>query len=224
MPIETYDSADAVPEEHRDTALALADGKFAVVVEEDVSGLKANAARILEEKKQADKERRELAKRLGDLEREKSAAAQGITSDQLAKLKADVEAEYAPLREEAQALKEQLRGLKLDKTVQAQMAKAGVRGERVEALWKLARDHFDLTDDGEPYVKVAPGTSIEAHIAKTLKTDYPEFFAGTAASGGGAPGSRGAAGAKTVSRSDTKAMLDPVVLAGIVKGEIVVVD
>jgi len=161
VPIQTYDTTDAIPEEHRDTALALADGKFAVVTDEDVSGLKANQAKLLEEKKQADKDRRELAKRLSDLEQQQKAAASGITSEQLAKLKADVELEYAPVREKAATLETQLRALKLDNAVQSQMAKAGVRGDRLGALWKLTGEAFDLTDDGQPYVKDAPTQSID---------------------------------------------------------------
>ena len=125
MPIQTYDTTDAIPEEHRDTALALADGKFAVVTDEDVSGLKANAAKLLEEKKQADKDRRELAKRLSDLEQQQKAAASGITSEQLAKLKADVELEYAPVREKAATLETQLRALKLDNAVQGADGESG---------------------------------------------------------------------------------------------------
>jgi hypothetical protein len=223
VPIQTYDTTDAIPEEHRDTALALADGKFAVVTDEDVSGLKANQAKLLEEKKQADKDRRELAKRLSDLEQQQKAAASGITSEQLAKLKADVELEYAPVREKAATLETQLRALKLDNAVQSQMAKAGVRGDRLGALWKLTGEAFDLTDDGQPYVKDAPTQSIDQFIGGKLKADYPEFFSGTSANGGGAKGSTGGSmPTKTISRSDTKAYLANI--DGIAKGEVIVTD
>lgn len=223
MPMQTYDTQDAVPEEHRDTALALADGRYIVVIEEDVDGLRANSAKLVAEKRAADKARRELAQRLAELEQEREANKAGLTSEQLAKIRADVEASYAPVKQEAEALKAQLRTLKLDNAVRAEMAKAGVRGERIEALWRLAADQFDLTDDGDPYVKTAPAKSIAAFVASDLKTSYPEFYAGTAASGGGSTGARGtASGTKTISRSDTKAYLAS--LDGIAKGEVVVVD
>jgi hypothetical protein len=223
MPITTYDTIDAVPEDARDTALPLADGRFIVVQDEDVSGLKENQSKLIAEKRKADKERRELAAKLAELEAEREATKAGLTSEQLAKIRADVEAQYHPLKQEAETYKAKLRALTLDGAVQREMAKAGVRGERIEALWRLASDQFDLTDDGEPYVKNAPAKSIAAFVASDLKQTYPEFFAGTAASGGGAPGARGtASGTKTISRSDTKAYLAN--LDGIAKGEVVIVD
>ena len=223
MPIQTYDTTDAIPEEHRDTAYALEGGKFAVFIEEDVSGLKNNTAKILEEKKQLAEEKRQLAKRLSDLEQQQKAAASGITSEQLAKLKADVELEYAPVREKAATLETQLRALKLDNAVQGQMAKAGVRGDRLAALWKLTGEAFDLTDDGQPYVKDAPTQSIDQFIGGKLKVDYPEFFAGTSANGGGAKGSTGGSmPTKTIMRGDVKAYLANI--DGIAKGEVIVTD
>jgi hypothetical protein len=223
MPIQTYDTTDAIPEEHRDTAYALEKGGFAVFIEEDVSGLKNNQAKILEEKKQIEKEYRQAIKENQELKREKDATASGITSEQLGKLRADFEAEYAPLREKAATLETQLRALKLDNSVQSQMAKAGVRGDRLSALWKLTGEAFDLTDDGQPYVKDAPTQSIDQFIGGKLKADYPEFFSGTSANGGGAKGSTGGSmPTKTISRSDTKAYLANI--DGIAKGEVIVTD
>jgi len=223
VPIQTYDTTDAIPEEHRDTAYALEKGGFAVFIEEDVSGLKNNQAKILEEKKQIEKEYRQAIKENQELKREKDATASGITSEQLGKLRADFEAEYAPLREKAATLETQLRALKLDNSVQSQMAKAGVRGDRLSALWKLTGEAFDLTDDGQPYVKDAPTQSIDQFIGGKLKADYPEFFAGTSANGGGAKGSTGGSmPTKTISRSDTKAYLANI--DGIAKGEVIVTD
>lgn len=223
MPIQTYDTTDAIPEEHRDTAYALEKGGFAVFIEEDVSGLKSNQAKILEEKKQIEKEYRQAIKENQELKREKDATASGITSEQLGKLRADFEAEYAPVREKAATLETQLRALKLDNSVQSQMAKAGVRGDRLGALWKLTSEAFDLTDDGQPYVKDAPTQSIDQFIGGKLKADYPEFFSGTSANGGGAKGSTGGSmPTKTINRSDTKAYLANI--DGIAKGEVIVTD
>jgi hypothetical protein len=222
MPLQIYDSQDAVPEEAREVALALADGRYAVEQPEDIEGLKKNTAKLIAEKREADRKAKEATARLAELERAAAAKDAGLNSEQLAKLRESVQADYAPIVAERDTLKAKVRALTLDTAVQSEMAKAGVRGDRIALLWKTVQDEFDLTDEGEPYVRSAPTKTIAQYIAGDLRQAVPEFFAGTGASGGGATGSRGAAPAKTISRSDTRAFLAN--LDGIAKGDVAVVD
>jgi hypothetical protein len=191
MPIQEYETQDAIPEDVRDKALALADGKYAVFIEEDVSGLKANHDRLLAEKKAADARKREADAELARLRQEMEAKAAGLTDEQLKKLRADAAKEYEPIVAEREKYAAELRALKLDAAVKNEFAKSGVRGERLEALWRLTSDRFDLTEDGKPYIPERPGSEVAKYVTDALKTEYPEFFAGTAADGGGASGSRG---------------------------------
>jgi len=192
MPVQTFDSVDAVPEDVRPNALALADGKFAVFVEEDVAGLKRNQERLRVEKQAAASKASELEARLAEIEANAAARAAGMTDEQIKRIRDEMEAKTAPILAERDTLAQRLRELTLDRDVRERMAKAGVRGDRLDALWRLHGSDFDLTDEGTPYVKADPSASIEDYIGKKLLKDYPEFAVPSAAAGGG--GSRGTGG------------------------------
>lgn len=170
-------------------------------VDEQIAGLKTKVEELLTENKTTrarlktfdglDVEAaRQALTELTELKSQKKAEAAGITAEQLNKLRADVradlETEYAPFKTQAQTLASENRTLKLDNVVKGLMGKAGVRAERLDALYKLAADEFDLTEDGKPMVKSRPGKEVEKYVAEDLIKSYPEFFQGSGASGSGA--------------------------------------
>ena len=89
------------------------------------------------------------------------------------------------------------------------MSKSGVRAERVDALFRLTGDQFDLTEDGQPMLRDRMGTPVEKFITDDLSKAYPEFFTGTGSSGGGASKSAGGASGnpRTIAANDGKGFL-----------------
>lgn len=169
-----------------------------------------------------------LKEQLKALEQKDKADKAGITAEELAKMRAemraDVEGEYSGLKTRAEELATENRTLKLDNVVKATMSKVGVRAERLDALYRLTKEHYDLTDDGQPLVKLRPGKEVEKYVAEDLAKEYPEFFRGSGSSGSGASRSAGGAGdhVRTIAAGDSKAFLDN--LEGIAKGRVTVQD
>lgn len=164
--------------------------------------------------------------RITEMEAEAKAAKAGITSEQLTKMRAeiraDLEKDYAKYKAQAETNAAKVRELQLDSVVKAQMAKNGVRADRIDPLFKLTRDEYDLTDDGVPMLRDRPGTELGKYISAELVTVYPEFFEGTGSSGGGASKSAGGAGggARNIAANDGAAFLAN--LEGIAKGKVTV--
>jgi len=133
----------------------------------------------------------ELQARMAELEQEREAKKQGITSEQLEKMRSEAESnlekKYGPLRTQLEEAQAEIRQLRLDNVVKGAMAKSGVRGERVDALFRLTADRYDLTEDGKPMLRDEPGLTVEQYISDELVKEYPEFYEGTGSSGGGAP-------------------------------------
>lgn len=153
--------------------------------------------------------------RIKELERQaESGDGSGVSSEDLEKwksdIRADLEEEYQEVEQTVEELRAENRRLKLDDRVKAMMGKAGVRSERIDPLYRLTADHYDLTDDGEPVVKVKPGKEPEKYIEEDLSKEYPEFFNGSGSSGGGASASSGGAGggAGRIAAGDNDAFLD----------------
>lgn len=194
MPIQKYDTADAIPAELKDAAIETKDGTFVVLAEPDTAGLKSALDKERDAAKREAKARRDLEARLAALEEEKQASAAGLTADKLAEIRKQAEAKFAADLAERDTLRQEVRSLKLDSRVKSLLADADV--VNVDAAWKLLADQFDLTDDGAPIAKADPTTDLKAYIAGKVKADYPFLFKGTQADGGEARGGRtGAAGA-----------------------------
>ena len=177
MRFPKFATFEEIPETFRDV-YEERDGEWVPKDVEDVTPLKTALER---QKAEANAAKAELRK----LKQEAEAGNQGVKPEVLEKLraeiKAEIEAEYTtPLT----AAQQELRGLKLDAAVKAQLAKAGVRGERVDTLYKLIADQVDLGDTGTPVHK--QGKPLGDWITKTLSSEYPEFFASTM-KGGPAP-------------------------------------
>jgi hypothetical protein len=106
----------------------------------------------------------------------------------------DLEREYLEVKTERDQLARDKRALQLDDRVKGLMAKSGVRAERVDALYRLTGERYDLTSDGQPMLKDRVGTPVEKFIAEELVKEFPEFYMGSGSNGGGASKSAGGAG------------------------------
>lgn len=177
-------------------------------IAEQVGALQDKNAELITEVRQAaaklksfegvdPKEYKSMASRLAELEQNAKAEKAGLTSEQLAKLRQDVEVDVVKRFQSdptgalqlfpwAADLAKENRSLKLDSVVKADMARAGARSERIDALFRLTADRYDLTDDGKPIVKDKPAAELGKYVAEDLRKEYPEFFNGSGSSGGGA--------------------------------------
>jgi len=171
---------------------------------------------------------KEAMAELAALKAEDKGKQAGLTKEQVAQLRTEVkeelEKDYAPFKSQAEQLATELRTLKLDNVVKGIMGKNGVRAERIDALYRLTSDEFDLMDDGEVMLSRHPGKDVGKHIAEVLSEQYPEFFAGSGSSGGGASRSASGAGGhvRTIKKGDNQAFLDN--YEKILTGEVTVVD
>lgn len=181
MPLPTFASLEEVPDVIR-SEYEMIDGK---AVSRDIAKLTAAIAKERESASVADKARKDAEKRLADLETTNKAQKSGISDEQLAALRADLEKQLAPERAAREAAEQQLRELRLDASLKSIMAASGVRAERIDTLWKLTGDRFDLSENGTPIVKASPTVDVKANVA-ALVSEYPEFFAAPPANGGGA--------------------------------------
>ena len=194
-------------------------------VQKATAPLIAKRDELMDEVKETRRDMKSVKAQLAELEQEKKAGGKGITADDLKKMReevrVDLEKEFAPHKEKAEALTAENRRLKLDNVVKAAMAKGGARADRIDALFRLKQDEFELTDDGQPMLKNRKGTPVEKYVSEDLKTEFPEFFAGTGSRGGGASrSSAGGGSSTTIAADDGKAFLAN--LEGIKKGEVVV--
>lgn len=135
-----------------------------------------------------------------------------------------MEADWAPVRSQLEEAQRENRTLKLDNVVKTTMGASGVRPERVDALFRLVGDRFDLTDDGTPVLRDFRGKDVAKYIAEEVAKEFPEFYKGTGSSGGSASKSATSGGGRVreIARDDSAAFMAN--LEGIAKGEIAVVD
>lgn len=193
MPFPIFDTLDAVPESFRND-YEERDGKWHPKVE-DTEALNSALATERARREAAEKLSSKTAAALKKLENEKKAGEAGLTSEQLEKVRLDVraelEAEYAPLKARAETAEANHRKIVLDSAVQAMFTKAGVIDP--VAAWKVTGDRFELTTDGKPILKDSPTANLETYIAGAMKKEFAWMFTGTQADGGGAPGSTGKA-------------------------------
>jgi hypothetical protein len=157
-------------------------------------------------------EHRTLKQRLSDIETQEKAQKSGITGAELDKLKAEVrkqlEEEYTPYRANAEKYAAEIRGLRLDSVVKTEMARAGVKGDRIDALFRLTSSDYDLTEDGKPILKDNIGLEIGKYIREDVLKLYPEWFEGSGSSGGGASKSvAGGGGTRVIPAGDNAAFL-----------------
>ena len=166
-------------------------------------------------------EYRQVTQRLSELEQQQQADQAGLSSEELAKLRQDVAADIRKQFESnrdagleafswARELADENRALKLDAVVKAEMAKGGARAERIDALFKLTQERFQLTSDGKPVLRDHPATELSKYVADELRTEYPEFYNGSGSSGGGASKSTASGGgySQKIAADDQKGFID----------------
>ncbi|MHB1065597.1 MAG: hypothetical protein ACYC1Z_14095 [Georgenia sp.] len=107
------------------------------------------------------------------------------------KWRADIAAEYAPKLSALEAAQKELRTLKLTDKVRAAAIEGGVDPKRIEDALRLNADAFDLDDQGRVVVLDEDGDpsaiTPEKYWAEKEKVRRPYLYAGTGASGSGAP-------------------------------------
>lgn len=209
MPVQTFDSQDAIPEEHRAAALETKDGKFAVFIEPDVTGLKT----ALEKERTLRKDAEKAANLAAEAARNAELKDKGLLD---VKQKWDSEI-LKPEREARLQAEAKVRTLSLESPLKTKLAARLVDDKAVEAVWRLEAEKFDLAEKG-PVLRDNPTQDIDQYL-DGLKGTYPWAFKGTQAGGGGAGGGKPAP-TRTVSLGDTKAFLANV--EGIAKGEVAV--
>lgn len=191
MPLETFDTLDAIPEDVRETAIETKEGKFVVVKDaapaEDVSGLKAKISQLLGDQKKLKAQMEQEAARRADAE----LAAKGLLEHKQ-KWDADI---LTPVKSRLEQVEAENRQLKLVGPIKDALHKAGAID--ADAAWALEGHRFDLDEQGRPYIKDDPTADIAKWVATELPKSRPYLFAGTKAGGGGAAGAmQGAANPK----------------------------
>jgi hypothetical protein len=235
MPWPEYEKKEDIPEAQRDMYEEIeGDGGVkkwlakpaapaaGTPTQEDLDKVQGALDKEREQRKDAEKKAKAAAKEALAAAEKKAAEKAGVTDEDLeilrAKIRDDLKAESAEeiegLRGEIKelgAVGDENRTLKLDNAVQQLMLSkdVGVRGDRVKALFRLSREEFDLTEDGKPKLVNHPGKTVSAFLADDLKKQYPEFYKGTQAGGGGAGGAFQSDGTPVVGTTADDIMKNP---------------
>jgi hypothetical protein len=199
MPLKYFDTKDLVPEAQRETAIALADGKFAVLEEPAPAELDAAGRKALDEeresRKREEKARKAAEKERDDLKRAADARARGVTEEELQRIRDDEAAARKPLEDERDRLAAENKRLKHTDKVRALALKHGVMADRIDDAMLILEKRTDLGDSGGIIVLDKEGKAtaeaIDDFLGKTWKAEKPWFYKGTGASGSGSNGSEG---------------------------------
>lgn len=195
MPLPVFEKQDQIPKGFEEL-YEEKDGKWQAKAS-DTSKLEETLGKVRQEKKDADKAARIAEDRAADLQRKLDAKeASGAetdkkVSDMLAKWEEDKNKAVQAVEKERDDARTELRTLRLDDKLKAAFLAAGGRPERVEKAIADTKRHFDLVD-GEIVHKDEKGTVTTTKVTdfygKSYKTEMPEFYSGTKATGGGANG------------------------------------
>lgn len=204
MKFPSFKSKEEIPEAFASLYKEV-DGEWVVpteepeVTKEDLAKVTDTLAKVREDLKEERDARKTAEKALAEKERADAAKGAGVDDSKLAELEEKIRADV--LREvdaelqkkdariaELEPYPDRVRGLLLDANVKTAMLEAGVRPDRVDALFRLTSDEYDLTDGEKPMLKNHPTKALKIFMEDNLKKQYPEFFKGTQAGGGGAGG------------------------------------
>lgn len=170
MPLPKFKTLEEIPEAFRD-AYVEKDGEFVPDVE-DVTPLKSAHERQKEETRQAKEKLKELERQLAEAKKK----AGGMTDEEIAARRAEIEAEVAPVKQKLEAAEKELRTIKFDDRLKSLIAGSGTVGKRVDALHRLIGDRFDLNENGTLVLKDKPTTDIAKYLKEDVAKEYPEFF------------------------------------------------
>jgi len=206
MALKNYAKKDEIPTEQQAGAIELKDGTFAVVEPDDTSGLQSALDTERGKREAAEALVKKTAKELTAAEAARKAASHGLTAEQLQQIRAEAskDAEDKLAAKEAELIAERTASRTKDiggafKTLAGEQK---FLGTKLDDLFRLHGDEFDLTDDRKLMVKGKPGIDPKKHM-ETLAKSRPEWVEGTKAAGGGAAGTTtAAAGASTLTAEE----------------------
>lgn len=185
MALPTFEKREDIPQGFEDE-YEEQDGKWVPV--DNTAALQKALAEERDARKAADALARKAAKDAADAANKQAASAAGMTEGELKKLydsiEATVRAEFDPKLSELEQVQNENRTLKLDSRVKALFTTHGAMSTKIDDLWKLHGDEFDLTSDGKPMVKAEPGKDVARHVQGILKSRI-DWTVGTKAAGGG---------------------------------------
>lgn len=187
MKLPKFKTFDEIPEAFRDGYVER-DGEWVPDVE-DVTGLKKNRDEILSNLQSQKQKLQEMERALAEAKKK----AGGMTDEEIAARRAEIEAEVAPVKQQLEAAQKELRTLKFDDRLKAMIAGSGTVAKRVDALHRLISDRFDLNDSGTLVLKDKPTMDLAKYLKEDVAKEYPEFFeskqkAGSEFSGSGGNG------------------------------------
>lgn len=181
MPLPTFATREEIPEAFREEYIEK-DGKWVPNVE-DVSGLKSALERQKEEARQA----KARAKELEELTKQKAA---GLTDEEIAARRKEIDDAIAPYREQLEQMKQASRRDKLDAVIKTKLAEAGFDGKRIDAAFRLIADRFDLNDSGSPILKEKPTADLATYLREEVGAkEFPEWVLSKQKAGPEAKGS-----------------------------------
>lgn len=198
MPFPTYANKSEIPKGAEDV-YEEKDGKWIPKLP-DVSQLEGTLTKVREEKRNAEAAAKAATEKAADLQRQVDAAKltgndfEKKSAEMLANWNKEKDAAVKAVQDKLDAVTGELRTVRLDDKLKEHFLNSGGRPERAGKAIADTKHRFDLVD-GEIVQKDAKGNVVTEKVTdfygKTYKTEMPEFYSGTKASGGGAPGGAG---------------------------------
>jgi len=214
MALKKYATKDGIPAEQQAVAIELKDGTFAVEEPDDTSGLQTALDSERTKREAAEALAKKVANDLKRLEAERKAATHGLTAEELEKIRveasAEAEGKLAAKEKELEAERTANRQKDIGSAFKSLAGDTKFLAAKLDDLFRLHGDEYDLTQDGKLMVKGKPGIDPKKHMEGLAKT-RPEWVEGTKAAGGGAAGDMSAS-AVTAGLSVQDAMKNPTAL------------
>jgi hypothetical protein len=192
MPLKKFPKKDEIPADQQADAIELKDGSFAIVEPDDTSAMKSALETEKSKREAAELLVKKTAADLKKLEAEKKAESHGLTAEQLEKIRmeatADLTKQLADKEKELADVKTASRTKDIGAAFRTLAGEQKFLGTKLDDLFRLHGDEFDLTDDGKGLVvKGKVGVDPKKHMESLAKL-RPEWVEGTKAGGGGAGG------------------------------------
>jgi hypothetical protein len=208
MPLPIFATEAEIPEAFR-PEYEERDGQWHPRIVSELELERQKRTTLLDEKKEADRKRREAEERAERLAREEEAKRKGITDEELQRIR-DAEAEARrPIEEENRKLKEQLRTIQHTDKLRAAAIAAGVLGDRIEDAMLVLERRTTLTDDGAIAVLDADGKvtakTLQAFLEVDFQKEKPWLYEYRGGSGSGSGRSTGGGGNGAPTPDDTRA-------------------
>lgn len=193
MPLPVFKSAEEIPEAFR-SEYEEVEGEWRPKTETELASEKRKRAKLLDEKRDADRKAKEAADRLAAAEREREGRDAGVSEEAIKRFQKEQEERDAKHAAELADRDAKIRKLTLTDRVQALYLAHGGMSDRIEDAMLVLDRRSDLGDEGGIVWKDKDGAvtadTPEAFFGK-LKKEKPWLFSGTGSSGSGAPGSDG---------------------------------